>query len=876
MSGSVNGGLPRIESRERARNLQVVGSAGGGGFAQAASAMDRLARVLTAEAEDQAVAQAQQDAGQLALRDETGRLQDPGQRDTASRAGRTFNAAVRLRYFNELELDAARRAVELRGEAGDDPERFSAAWDGWTQGRLAEAPDWAREQGRFVLSRLGVQHHQSVALARVGEERRLGAAAWNQRLAQIGEDLDGLAFAGRLETPEGREAAARFEAHLRDGVTARHLTDDSAQTFRDARGNRVGGLGVARVAMDRVTSGATEEQVLTELEAEFDRRGLPTNQRETLRNIVQSRLADRRASMAEARTQVAESAEDWRDRITRGFATDPDEGNRLARQAEEAGNAALAARIRRTQAVWGELNGARDMPLPELQRAAARAWTRAMTPGATGRDADVADGYQQMLARRRTAMEADPLAEAARVHRARDGVGDLAPLDLSNPDAFAAGLQRRVLQARRLATLEGVQMPALTKGETELLAETVRTGSRDQQAAILRGMSQGLPPTDLPRVLGRLDQNDGRVRMFTVAAAEAGAGRMRTATEILDGMEILRTTQAPSLAGNQPQRTFEESAGQALAYADPNARAAILEAARALYAQRSATQRDDGRPDLAGAFDSSRFRTIVEELVPTVRFNGTPLVVPRRGMTQTQLDEEMARMPASVLEGARAADGRAFTPDMLRRGATLHAVREGTYRVRWGGFDVMGADGGPFLLDLRNPIPARRTGMAPLDVSQVPEDVRGMVSGAAERRGVPVDLALRVAGAESAFRHTREDGAVTTSPAGARGLMQLMPGTARDLGVNPDDMVQNVRGGVDYLKQQLDRFGDPVTAVAAYNWGPENVQRWVRAGADPQRLPAETRGYLQRIFGRPADELFPGTRNPNATGAQRIEGWNAP
>ena len=84
------------------------------------------------------------------------------------------------------------------------------------------------------------------------------------------------------------------------------------------------------------------------------------------------------------------------------------------------------------------------------------------------------------------------------------------------------------------------------------------------------------------------------------------------------------------------------------------------------------------------------------------------------------------------------------------------------------------------------------------------------------------------------------------SPKGARGLMQLIPGTAHAMGVSdPFDPEQNIRGGVRYFKEQLQRFGDPVLAVAAYNAGPENVKK--HGGVPPFR---ETQNYVAKIFGK--------------------------
>ena len=98
------------------------------------------------------------------------------------------------------------------------------------------------------------------------------------------------------------------------------------------------------------------------------------------------------------------------------------------------------------------------------------------------------------------------------------------------------------------------------------------------------------------------------------------------------------------------------------------------------------------------------------------------------------------------------------------------------------------------------------------------------------------------------------------SSKGARGLMQLMPATARDLGVDAKDPKQNVEGGSRYLQQQLTEFGDESLALAAYNWGPNNIKRAmakVRAeGKRPTwanikayvKVPKETREYVDKVL----------------------------
>lgn len=87
------------------------------------------------------------------------------------------------------------------------------------------------------------------------------------------------------------------------------------------------------------------------------------------------------------------------------------------------------------------------------------------------------------------------------------------------------------------------------------------------------------------------------------------------------------------------------------------------------------------------------------------------------------------------------------------------------------------------------------------------------------------------------------------SPVGARGLTQLMPGTAQSMGVNPDDPMANLEGGARYLREQLDRFGGDVEkALAAYNAGPGRVQQ---AGGVPRIR--ETQTYVASVMGRLSD-----------------------
>ncbi|WP_132951750.1 lytic transglycosylase domain-containing protein [Rhodovulum bhavnagarense] len=114
----------------------------------------------------------------------------------------------------------------------------------------------------------------------------------------------------------------------------------------------------------------------------------------------------------------------------------------------------------------------------------------------------------------------------------------------------------------------------------------------------------------------------------------------------------------------------------------------------------------------------------------------------------------------------------------------------------------------------------------------------GLARAAARRHAIPEDIFLRLVQQESGWN------AQAVSHKGAIGLAQLMPGTARNLGVDPEDPRQNLEGGARYLRQQYDRFGSWRLALAAYNAGPEAVER--HKGIPPY---AETRDYVVKILG---------------------------
>ena len=197
------------------------------------------------------------------------------------------------------------------------------------------------------------------------------------------------------------------------------------------------------------------------------------------------------------------------------------------------------------------------------------------------------------------------------------------------------------------------------------------------------------------------------------------------------------------------------------------------------------------------------------------------------------------RAPGSFVHAA------ALLGAMLALAAPL-AARADVFEIAPGGvLKVRAGAGAVAWTDPNEPAPEGQLAlpaeaMTVVSDASAPAAYAAAMAAAAARNNLSPALLEAVVWQESRWRPT------AVSPKGAVGLTQLMPGTARVLGVDPRDPRANLEGGARYLRAQLNRFGGDVErALAAYNAGPGRV---IRAGGVPN-IP-ETRAYVAAVLGR--------------------------
>ena len=126
-----------------------------------------------------------------------------------------------------------------------------------------------------------------------------------------------------------------------------------------------------------------------------------------------------------------------------------------------------------------------------------------------------------------------------------------------------------------------------------------------------------------------------------------------------------------------------------------------------------------------------------------------------------------------------------------------------------------------------------------------PDSLQPIIASNATKYGVDPDLLTRQLHKESGFQN------LPANKAGATGIAQFVPSTAKQYGIDPTDVGQSVEGQAHYMSDLSKQFGNSGLALAAYNWGPGNVSKWLKSGADPKKLPDETSDYVRTVSGQP-------------------------
>jgi soluble lytic murein transglycosylase-like protein len=347
-------------------------------------------------------------------------------------------------------------------------------------------------------------------------------------------------------------------------------------------------------------------------------------------------------------------------------------------------------------------------------------------------------------------------------------------------------------------------------------------GNPAASQAILR--RPGTPGIPRPQVFGQGRPKPGGSEFE--AAMAASDGRNRIISDVLDGPVSLQTQRqlARLQAMNSRNPVLEDfekgararAAGKGGAAPDaasavpPGAPPAAADAGSAAPGAGTPGGQDAGSVVRRGAISLAAGPTIIKGLDTGTVFNASRMAAYR------QKYGSQLRAPAQADPIALGAAERLADPPAAPRSRTARPPVRGSIPAV--AAELAKSEGGG-----NSPDP----------------EIDAVIRRAADALGLDPALIRAVVKAESNFNPK------AVSSAGAKGLMQLMPRTAREMGVeDPFDPLQNIWGGARYLKRMLDRHGGNVRkALASYNWGPGNVDRHGAGGS----LPRETRRYIEVV-----------------------------
>ena len=280
------------------------------------------------------------------------------------------------------------------------------------------------------------------------------------------------------------------------------------------------------------------------------------------------------------------------------------------------------------------------------------------------------------------------------------------PLNLSDPQALATGMQQRDQMAHAIATHTGdASQPALQPADLQQVKSVMANGDANQKLALISSFGQLSKPT-LQATLKQLG-SDATTRPLAMAA-QVAANNPEAAKAIVEGQALLKAE--PKLGADKDLRETQWAKTLPIAdLKDPEVRGAISESVNAVYASMSAKDND-----MSGAFKKDRYEKAVQMVTGGVLdFRGSKIIAPWYGATDGNLRAAINNLTPDDMKGAQAADGTPFPASMLKPSLS-GMFSSGRYRLEFAGngkYRIFSGDdnarryiqkegGGSFILDL--------------------------------------------------------------------------------------------------------------------------------------------------------------------------------